>query len=409
MKNIIKFSFISLLLLAGNTAKLFAQALNFGAYSYITIGTILSDNHSYTKEAWVKVYPTNAVHGRNFISSYDHPFWLENGVLSAANRYGSYPHKAILKDVEPFPLATWVHIAVTYDAHCSIMTLYKNGKVVAVDSSAPSYSMGTIQLGATGSGDFLDGVDMDEVRIWGVARSQAQIQANMTCDIRSQDGLLAYYKFDEGHPGGKNTDVLSIVDYSGHSNNGLFSNFSLTGNANNYVKGRSINTAGTISGASAGCIGSPVVLTNVTSGGTWTSTNLAVATVSPIGTLTGISVGSTVISYTLSNSCSAATTINIYTSPLISATTTSENGDEGNNGNIVTVVSGGTSPYKYSWSNNSVTPNLTGIKEGTYRVTISDMHGCSVSGAYIVTRPASANYSATLTPANKPIAGTQQP
>jgi len=410
MKNSTKLLFI-LLVMGGNSSKMFAQALNFGAYSYITLGTILSDNHSYTKEAWVKVYPTSAKHGRNFISSYDHPFWLENGVLSAANRYGSYPHTATLKDVAPFPLNTWVHIAVTYDAHCSAMTLYRNGQVVAVDSSAPPYTMGTIQLGATGSGDFLDGVDMDEVRIWGVALSQAQIQANMNCDVRSQDGLLAYYKFDEGKAGAKNTDVLSAIDYSGHSNNGLFSNFSFSGNTNNYIKGRNISSAGTISGATAGCIGTRVTLNDTTRSGTWSCTSAAIATISQDGALTGISNGSTVISYTLNNGCFTAKTLNVYTLPTISASIASEHGDEGNNGSITTTVTGGKTPYQYAWSNNTTTANLTGIKLGTYRVAVTDAHGCSVSGAYIVTRPASADYPSTTTasPATKSLVGAQQP
>src|ERR1700722_1112110 len=132
MKNLVRLSIVFVLLFGLGTAKLYGQALNFGAYSYITIGTVLPDNHSYTKEAWVKVYPTKAVHGRNFISSYDHPLWLENGMLCAANHYGSYPHTATVQDTVAFPLNVWVHIAVTYDANTSVMALYKNGNPVAI-------------------------------------------------------------------------------------------------------------------------------------------------------------------------------------------------------------------------------------------------------------------------------------
>src|SRR6185312_2229259 len=83
--------FIAALVLLGccNATSSMAQALNFAAYSYIKIGDILADNQSYTKEAWIRVYTYHSQHGSNILSAWDHPFWLENGVLSAANNYGS--------------------------------------------------------------------------------------------------------------------------------------------------------------------------------------------------------------------------------------------------------------------------------------------------------------------------------
>ena len=409
MKNITKLFFISVLLLVVNSTKVFAQALNFGAYSYITIGTVLADNHSYTKEAWVKVYPTKAIHGRNFISSYDHPFWLENGVLCAANRYGSYPHTATVQDTQSFPLNAWVHVAVTYDANTAIMVLYRNGKAVAVDSTAPAYSMGVMQLGASGSGDFLDGTDMDEVRIWGVARTQAQLQADMNCDVKGKEGLLAYYKFDEGKPNGKNLGIPSAVDYSGKAFSGLFSNFTFMGKANNYVKGHTINFIAPIAGPTAGCIGMPVMLTDATTGGSWSNGNHAVATISPEGALTGVSVGSSMITYSTANGCSTTKLLSVYTSPTVSATTTSEGSDGGSNGSITTTVSGGRPSYDYAWSTGATTPVLTDLKEGQYSVIVTDAHGCTASGAYIITRPAEANYSINIPSENKPFTAAKQP
>ncbi|MFH2142067.1 MAG: PKD domain-containing protein [Bacteroidota bacterium] len=48
-----------------------------------------------------------------------------------------------------------------------------------------------------------------------------------------------------------------------------------------------------------------------------------------------------------------------------------------NNGYITTVVSGGTSPYLYNWSNGSVEPDVYYLIEGTYSVTVTDSHGCT--------------------------------
>lgn len=49
----------------------------------------------------------------------------------------------------------------------------------------------------------------------------------------------------------------------------------------------------------------------------------------------------------------------------------------GNDGNISIVVSGGTPPYTYSWSNGLTTSDLTGISGGTYLLTVIDANNCS--------------------------------
>jgi len=65
-------------------------------------------------------------------------------------------------------------------------------------------------------------------------------------------------------------------------------------------------TAGTINGADTICPGHSVTLTDTASGGTWTSSNTAVATVSG-GVVSGIVPGTAIISYARSNFCGTAT------------------------------------------------------------------------------------------------------
>lgn len=60
---------------------------------------------------------------------------------------------------------------------------------------------------------------------------------------------------------------------------------------------------GAISGAPSVCLGDTVLLGNATAGGAWTSSQPAVATVSPSGRVTGVSAGTAIITYAWSASC----------------------------------------------------------------------------------------------------------
>ncbi len=65
-----------------------------------------------------------------------------------------------------------------------------------------------------------------------------------------------------------------------------------------------------------------------------------------------------------------------------------------NNGSITTNVTGGTAGYSYSWSTGSTSANLTALAPGTYSVTVTDAHGCTVTGSYTIIQPSSLALSA---------------
>ena len=60
---------------------------------------------------------------------------------------------------------------------------------------------------------------------------------------------------------------------------------------------------GPITGFATTYIGSTTTLSDAITGGTWTSANTAVATISSTGTVSGIAAGSAIISYTMNNAC----------------------------------------------------------------------------------------------------------
>ena len=71
-------------------------------------------------------------------------------------------------------------------------------------------------------------------------------------------------------------------------------------------------TAGTISGPSSICIGTPITLTDGVAGGVWSQSN-AHAVINILGVVTGLTVGTDTISYTVTNSCGTAVATYIVT------------------------------------------------------------------------------------------------
>ena len=118
----------------------------------------------------------------------------------------------------------WTHIAVTCDTEGGGMAIYIDGKIAytttgiftAANLGTPAKATDRTNYFNIGysyeAGRELDG-DICECRIWNIVRTQEQIASNFYEVDPESEGLVAYWKFDEGSGG-------TIRDYSGNGNNG---------------------------------------------------------------------------------------------------------------------------------------------------------------------------------------------
>ncbi len=114
------------------------------------------------------------------------------------------------------PISAWTHIAGVYDG--TNMTVYING--ISESSSPLTNSIYNSDLGfyigkAPWTGNNNYNGQLDEIRLWRVARTQTQIQDTMRRSLLgNEDGLVAYWPFNDA------TGTLTVADASTNSHVG---------------------------------------------------------------------------------------------------------------------------------------------------------------------------------------------
>lgn len=116
---------------------------------------------------------------------------------------------------------------------------------------------------------------------------------------------------------------------------------------------------------------------------------------------TGLAVGTYTVTVTdsVSNTSTASVTITQPTVLSVSATGTDPTTHDGTNGQASTSVSGGTTPYSYSWNSSPVqtTATATNLASGSYSVTVTDNKSCSKNSSVTLSNPAATTTSTTST------------
>lgn len=103
----------------------------------------------------------------------------------------------------------------------------------------------------------------------------------------------------------------------------------------------------------------------------------------------GLTAGTYTIAVTDANGCMDTASVVIIEPQTLTLAVISSNVlcYGGNEGSASVVISGGTSPYSYAWSNGVLNDSISNLSAGTYSVTVTDAHGCQVTDTIVITEP----------------------
>jgi hypothetical protein len=231
-----------------------SNGLDFdGNNDYVATGTIFPvATGDWTIETWIRPSSIDANYhgilgsGDVSVASRGPSLYIYNNDVHWDSNYGGTRYD-MLTTGDFFSSGEWTHLAWVKSGNT--YTLYRNGIVFTTGSAPTTVNPGAItyKQGTVDSYNFFNG-SLDDLRIWNVVRTQAEIQTNMNSELLgTETGLKAYYTFNQGIAAGNNTAITTVTDRTVNALNGTLNNFSKTGANSNFVVGKvesSIITSG---------------------------------------------------------------------------------------------------------------------------------------------------------------------
>ncbi|PLX07862.1 MAG: hypothetical protein C0596_08965 [Marinilabiliales bacterium] len=104
---------------------------------------------------------------------------------------------------------------------------------------------------------------------------------------------------------------------------------------------------------------------------------------------TGLAPGTYDFTVTDDNGCTGENTLTVDDVPEFSETGTFVDVDcyGQQTGQVDVTVNGGVPPYYYNWSNGSLTEDLMSVPAGSYTITLTDSHNCTVANTFVISQP----------------------
>lgn len=368
--------FVVLSLLTANAQALF----NPGGGSYVNVGDLDVTGTQITVEALVMSVGPSV----NIVSKHTGPgnvnYLLRPGgvEITTSNGYISAP-----ANFTALPNVCY-HVAFTYDGAnlryyvngCLASSVAHNGTLVTNNLNTAIGNQSACQCEAWNG-------FIDEVRIWNVARSEADIQANMfdLPNPTTQAGLLAYYKFDgdytnaQGNAAWNGTPVGAVNLQANPTCDNADFTHTASATVTNVTCPGGNNGSATLSSAG----GAPDYYYSVDG-----------VNYSPVNTVGNLPAGTANV-YARSGigSCIVMVPVTV-TEPTAFDVNVNGTGPScygGTNGSATITVTEGTAPYTVLWSNGSTSFTPNNLAAGTSTFTITDANGCTATGSIDLTEP----------------------
>jgi gliding motility-associated-like protein len=106
--------------------------------------------------------------------------------------------------------------------------------------------------------------------------------------------------------------------------------------------------------------------------------------------ISGLADGLFIVTVTDANGCTATASVRVEQLPLIDLSGTVAVNPTCNfyeDGSISLVITGGSAPYNYIWSNGATTVEIDNLGTGTYSVTVTDVNGCTATNQFTIEGP----------------------
>ncbi len=216
-----------------------------------------------------------------------------------------------------------------------------------------------------------------------ISASPFCVGVNITVTDASTDATSWTWNFGSGATPATASGVgPHVVSYSTSGSKTI--SLTINGGASTASQILTVNSRPVLSGVLSTCIGSTTTLESDISGGSWTSSNPAVATVidgvvTGVGTAAGYASSTAIITYTspaTSGSCSVSTTVTVYANPTLSGLSSVCKGESIT---LTPSISGG------SWLSSNTTIAtvsggvVSGINNGNTTITYTAPSGCKVT------------------------------
>ena len=270
-----------------------ATHLNFdGVNDIVDFGTnttnALAGSSFVTAEAWINIPNTTGtknIVGNHINNGAQFNLRVINNRLQGFIGFGTYNVNSAAGTIVA---NTWQHVALVYND--TTLKLFINGvevgsRVIPAAYSLPNSTVPYL-IGASGYGDFFNG-NIDEVRIWNVARTRTALSNSRNCELQgTETGLISYFKFNQGLDAIDNPTVISLDNAVSGGTNGTLSGFALTGITSNWLANSPVITDSIL----------PVIATATTTDATCTENGAASisnynSALTYVSTPTGATVG----------------------------------------------------------------------------------------------------------------------